>query len=184
MSAGLNVRHDFRSDRIRTQGMTRSERFWLKVQKSEGCWLWLGGRNARSYGIFGFIKDGRQRSIAAHRFAYMDSVGPVPDDLHVCHHCDNPPCVRPDHLFVGTRSDNMRDAQRKGRMRVAQLRVLKGRRHGIGHPHVKLTEQSVRDIRVEYAAGLGSMSDLSRIYGVDIAHIHRIIHRKVWRHVA
>lgn len=92
------------------------DRFWAKVRKSDGCWEWTASRGIRGYGQFRLPRT-RQMS-GAHRVAYELSVGPIPEGMFVCHHCDNPSCVRPDHLFVGTNSQNILDAVRKGRHRT------------------------------------------------------------------
>lgn len=88
------------------------ERFWAKVNKTETCWLWTGAKQRLGYG---HISIGNDRFTSAHRLAYELANGPIPDGLFACHRCDNPACVRPDHLFLGTQQDNLRDAWRKGR---------------------------------------------------------------------
>lgn len=107
------------------------ERFWRYVAKGDGCWLWVGSKNGPGYGKIGAGGKGG-RTVMAHRISWEIANGPVPEGLHVCHHCDVPACVRPDHLFVGTRSDNMRDAESKGRVKHTGYR---GRTHcKRGHP--------------------------------------------------
>lgn len=91
--------------------LSLEQRFWNKVQKTDGCWIWTGYRNKAGYGMF-MMPD---RVHLAHRVAWMFAYGAIPEGMQVCHHCDNPACVRPDMLFLGTNADNQRDSVRKGR---------------------------------------------------------------------
>src|SRR5687768_11109897 len=86
-------------------------RFWAKVQKTKGCWLWTARRNKLGHGMF--APDGRM--VLAHRFAWLSAHGAIPAGMLVCHHCDVPACVNPTHLFLGSHLDNMRDMYAKGR---------------------------------------------------------------------
>lgn len=98
------------------------ERFWSKVQKGEGCWEWQGRRFPFGYGAF--YLEGQWNG--AHRASWRVHFGEIPDGLWVLHRCDNPPCVRPDHLFLGTHLDNVRDMCRKGRKRPRGSRMRSG----------------------------------------------------------
>lgn len=89
-------------------------RFMSYVQEGDGCWLWTGDKFRDGYGKFkGPAPD--HKTYQAHRFSFEHFIGPIPDGLLVCHRCDTPPCVRPDHLFTGTHYDNVQDAIAKGR---------------------------------------------------------------------
>lgn len=97
---------------IRSGAMTLADRFWLKAQKSDGCWEWQGQRNHRGYGDFSIV----YKRWKAHRYSWFLANGSIPDGMKVLHRCDNTSCVRPDHLFVGTQKDNVHDAIQKGRL--------------------------------------------------------------------
>lgn len=94
------------------------DRFWARVDKSGECWVWTGAALPAGYGRW----KGAHRLVYAHRFSWELANGPIPDGMLVCHRCDNPPCVRPDHLFLGTPTDNIRDMNAKGRGRAGDRR--------------------------------------------------------------
>jgi HNH endonuclease len=92
-----------------------AERFWANVQKLDtGCWEWTAGRSSRDYGVF-WPEGKAGGQVGAHRFSWKLTYGPIPNSLCVLHRCDNPPCVRPNHLFLGTKGDNSADCTAKGR---------------------------------------------------------------------
>jgi hypothetical protein len=111
--------------------LSREDRFWSKVEKSDGCWEWQGC-TVRGYGQFGI---GR-KMIQAHRVSYEMAHGPIPRTMLVCHVCDNRACVRPDHLFLGSYKDNYEDARAKGRNTRGEM---------VGAS--KLTEAQVAEIK-------------------------------------
>ncbi len=109
--------------------------FWLRVNNGQnipvnldGCWLWTGPKIRRGYGRFNF----NNKRVLAHRQSYFWFVGPIEKGKDICHHCDTPSCIRPSHLFCGTRSDNMKDCVKKGRHYLQQNPDLAP--SGINHP--------------------------------------------------
>lgn len=103
------------------KGKSTEERFWARVQKTDGCWLWTGTIR-RKYGLFTFRKaPAKWITRGAHRSSWEIHYGPIPAGLGVLHKCDNPPCVRPDHLFLGTQKDNMDDRVAKGHGHISYV---------------------------------------------------------------
>lgn len=147
-------------------------RFDSYVNRSAECWEWTGGRTGANYGAF---TSGRKRYALAHRWQWTRHHGPIPAGMQVLHRCDNPPCVRPDHLWLGTPLDNMRDKIAKGRGR-AMPSYVRGERHGMA----KLTAEQVAALRAERAAG-APYSVLMARYGVSKTTVGKIANRKSWR---
>lgn len=164
--------------------------------RQPNCLLWNGTRTSEGYGVI-WEKEA-QKNKPAHRWAWEKFFGPIPSGFCICHHCDNPPCINPDHLFLGTNVDNTRDRTLKGRTASGPRngahthpeRRPAGERHG-RHTQpwatargeragrVKLTTQQVLDIRAKRE----SIRAASNRYGVGMTHIKRIRRRAVWTHV-
>jgi hypothetical protein len=140
LKGATRIRFDDRRDALGRRARPRvpvMDRFWAFVAQGDGCWEWTGYIRPDGYGQFGVDRSIHER---AHRMAYQLTAGPIPKGIDVCHRCDNPACVRPDHLFLGTRSDNMRDMVAKGR----------GRKETATHchrGHDYSTENTARDPR-------------------------------------
>jgi hypothetical protein len=148
-------------------GPKRTKRFWAKVRKTDGCWEWAGTYFVNGYGKY--VIDGKQHK--AHRVAWQITHGRSPGALLVCHTCDNPACVRPDHLFAGSHADNMLDMAKKGRRRG----VTAGERNG----RAKLTEQDVHAI----LRSSENNSSTGRRYGVSPTNIRDIRLGRLWKDV-
>lgn len=175
--------------------LTVTERFWAKVKKGSGCWEWQAGKfRANGYFYGAFKMNGKLKK--AHRVSWELTHGEIPFGMFVCHHCDNPPCVRPSHLFLGTNSDNQKDAVRKGRGSKGNAAFLKkGDDHwtrrrpdllpdqrGELNRYSKLKDSDVREIRRLRAEG-EPLKSLAATFGVAFGTISKIARGDRWKHV-
>lgn len=169
-------------------------RFWSKVDRGGPppvgrpelghCWLWQAGMRGRKYGQF--FSNGKV--YPAHRWIYITIHGPIADDIDVCHSCDVTECVNPDHLFAGSRSDNMQDCARKGRNAMQRrpersaLHWVKKRAVGEAQWMAKLTVPIVIEMRNRRRAGETSAA-IGRAFGINPGHVRRVVTGKSWAHV-
>lgn len=148
-------------------------------EPNSGCWLWLGYLNPDTgYGFFRFSTDPSESQESSHRASWLLHCGEVPHEMHVCHRCDVRCCVNPDHLFLGTQSDNMSDAAQKGRLRHKAGRSYAGIQ-GERHPAAKLTETDVIEIRGSDRPG----REIARRFGVAPMTVRRIRLGLTWQRV-
>lgn len=140
-----------------------------------GCWVWSGYRCDKGYGRVTFA---RHAWVYAHRLMWVLAHGLVPDGLFVLHRCDNPACCNPEHLFVGTHADNMRDMHAKGRGKIG-LAGMNPVMLGEEHHRAVFTPASVRAIR----ADTRNNAEIARAYGVGRSAIWKIKNRHWWKHV-
>ena len=144
--------------------MTLEERFFSKVQKTDACWIWIGRINKGGYGEF----DSYQTRLAHRAMWELFHEEQIPPGMCILHHCDNPKCVNPRHLFLGTHQDNVADKTKKGR-------AAKGEANG----NVKLSVQEVLDIR----AAPGKYRDIAQQYGICYTNVGKIKRREKWKHL-
>jgi Zinc-binding loop region of homing endonuclease len=139
-------------------------------EPNSGCWLWTSQKNNKNYGLLRIHDHGVVKKVQAHRLSVVLSGRVLADHEHVLHKCDNPYCVNPDHLQVGSHAENMRDMKNKGRGRSVC---------GMAHPKSKLTDVLVREIRVSEE----NNSVLGRRIGVSNVLVSMVRLGKIWKHV-
>lgn len=162
-------------------------RFLSKFHQGQNgeCWQWTASRFPSGYGVFTIMSV----ALKAHRVAYAIHYGKVPAGMCVCHRCDNPPCVNPTHLFLGTKSDNNKDRAAKGRSArlFGNKNILKARPEcivrGVNHRLAKLDDDKVRSIFRMHKQGI-SVPEMASLYGVDNSTVRAVIERKTWVHVS
>lgn len=153
-------------------------RFWRWVNKRKSkklCWEWTGCRDSCGYGLIGTGKGSRVIE-RAHRVSWKlhNPHSLIPKGIKVLHKCDNPACVNPDHLFLGTQLDNMKDMLSKGRSNY-----VKGQKQGLA----KLTEEKVSHMRKLWDSGTHTLSELSLLFSVHWGTIWSAVTRRTWKHV-
>jgi hypothetical protein len=151
------------------QGLSWRDRFdaYFPKDGGEGCWEWKGS-TSRGYGV---LKVGKGPKLA-HRLAWEVYRGELPDGAHVLHRCDNPRCVRPEHLFIGDQVSNMADKMAKKRHRYGVSR-------GAAHGRTKLTDEQVKEIR----ATVGPARLLAAKFGISMSSVQMIRSGQTWRHL-
>lgn len=148
------------------------ERFWNNVgpKTPEGCILWIGPKTPKGYGVI----SRNDATVRPHRFMYEVAYGPIPKGLHVCHKCDNPSCIRPDHLFLGTNQDNVNDSKAKNR---------RNRPIGQRNPRARLTEEIVRECRRRHKAGGVTLDQLAEEFNVYPSTMWFAVSGTTWSHI-
>jgi hypothetical protein len=142
--------------------LSMEELFWSFVSKTDGgCWIWIGGKDKDGYGIFSH----RDHSYRATRLAWKLTNGPIGSQLMACHSCDNPPCVNPSHLFLGTGKDNSNDMIKKGRYKNGRA---------------ILSREMAQSIRASFTGKYGEMARLSRQHGIAYSQMREICHGESW----
>ena len=152
-------------------------RFWPKVSKSTSCWVWKGSKNNKGYGKISNGGRGKGMKLA-HRLSYEIAYGPISKDIYVLHICDNPSCVRPDHLFLGSKKDNSQDMAKKGRHPST---LHPEEKLGTKNGRAKLNDAQVEEIILR--RGTCFQRELAEEYGVSQNLISKIQLKQNWKHV-
>ncbi len=156
-------------------GRPVDERFWENVIKAalDDCWLWTGTKGHHGYGMMsvGSKRDKSRRNVFAHRLSYELHYGPIPSGAVIRHTCDNPSCVNPGHLIVGSHQENMRDMVSRNRQTL-----------GTKNPQARITADDVRQIRALAASGT-IHAEIAPRFGITRSAVTMIVERKRWAHV-
>lgn len=155
-----------------------NEKFWKKTNKrsDDECWEWAGQKDKDGYGVLSSsILDGKIKRLRAHRYSWKMNFGDIPSGMFVCHKCDNPSCVNPKHLFLGTPKDNTQDMLKKGR------RPNTTGTRGEDHPKAKLTWEKVRLIRKLYLSSNYTNRELGKRFEIGDRQIGYIVRNETWK---
>ena len=146
------------------------KRFYNKYQENGGCWIWTGSLNVWGYGV---IRVNR-KNMLAHRISWIIHEGDIPEDLLICHTCDNPACVNPKHLWLGSNKDNMTDMYLKNRSNQP-----KGEKHAL----CKLNDKKVFKIRSLYKPRIYPANRIAKEFNVSEVCVYNIIYKRTWKHL-
>lgn len=162
---------------IERETVPAENRFWEKVDKtgSDDCWEWKGAKDTNGYGNF-YLEEGCWTGAHRYSLCLSENKQPMKEELYVCHHCDNPSCVNPDHLFWGRQKDNIEDMYVKGRNND------KGPK-GESNWHSKLSEEQVQEIKDLLDKGNLTQEEISELFSVDQTTISSIKREESWSHL-
>jgi excisionase family DNA binding protein len=156
--------NDLVENRIKEKNNKNLKNFYLKIEKTLTCWNWIGAKSSSGYGSFRY----QGKWMRANRVSYIIHKGDIPEGMLVCHSCDNPECVNPTHLFLGTPQDNMNDMKRKGRSKS-----LKGEES----PGCKLTNDQIKNI-IELRKNKVSAKEIAKIFNISSSYVYEISYQK------
>ena len=162
---------------------TPEQRFWKYVYKTESCWLWIGATQSPPYN-YGVLNINGQ-IYRAHRLSWQFFYGPIPGNMEICHNCpsgDNPNCVNPDHLFLGTHQDNMLDCVAKGNNPAVTDPNMPTRARGSRIGTAKITEEDVIVMRASRPQI--TLKQLAEQFHLHVGTVWAICARRTWKHVS
>lgn len=149
--------------------------FWQRVEKSDHCWLWKGNsgssRPGTHYGVIQYRDGKKMKTVYAHRLAYLLSNGSIGEGEVICHKCDNPLCVNPDHLFAGTHADNRRDCVAKGRGCFGER-----------HPNARFRDADIEQMHMMYQGGRPK-AEIEARFLLRRDHLNAILRGAIWNHI-
>lgn len=178
----------FFQPRLGVDGLAARYMLWRLAEKvvivASGCWEWVGSRNQSGYGVLSLKNpDWPESTALLHRIVYAACVGPVPEGASICHHCDNPSCLRPSHLFVGSNADNVADKVNKGRQASGeQIRTNHEHLRGDRIKTARLTAEDVMSIREAEQKG-ESIESIAKRFAVSATQVSAIVRGIAWAHL-